>query len=298
MFHYKAFGLSIHSEIEVEEFIPYESESADLVINAGAIPEDFTGKGTSTPNRRININRYYLHIPQVSEYYAENGNHIIVNPYHHVNPEEIKLYLLGSCMGAILFQRRTLPIHGSSIKIDDSSIILTGISGAGKSTITGALLKRGFKILTDDVAAINDQDHNISVVPSYPCQKLWADALDRNGLYTEKKDLKRISNDLKKYSVKNISFFFNEPVALKYMFEIVPSETAELTISELKSIEKLEAVMKNTYRIRMPYLMGLSEWHFIKCTKFAERVKIFRIIRPVNEHLENQIAEIILNKIM
>ena len=74
-----------------------------------------------------------------------------------------RLYILGTCMGAILMQRKILPLHGSVIAIDGKAYAIVGDSGAGKSTLASAFLKRGYQLLTDDVIAVSFSEDRHSV---------------------------------------------------------------------------------------------------------------------------------------
>lgn len=299
MFYYKAFGFIIHSEIELNELIPYKNETPDINIKIGSVPEDFKGKDKNIQYVRISRDRYYLNISGVAEYYAEKGSLIIVNANENATLEEIKLYLLGSCMGAILFQHRILPLHGSCISMNSYGVVITGNSGAGKSTIASAFIKKGYKILTDDIIAISKNELGaIYAISSYPCQKLWGDALERNNIYENKKWLRRISENIKKYSVRDTMYFTQEAVLLKYIFEIIPSETEKLSIIEILGGKKLEIIANNTYRKKSPFLMDIKKWYFGEIVSVAKQVRVFQIVRPEHEHLENEIADIILNYIL
>ena len=50
---------------------------------------------------------------------------------------------LGTCMGALLMQRKIFPFHGSAIAINGKAYAIVGDSGAGKSTLASAFLKKG-----------------------------------------------------------------------------------------------------------------------------------------------------------
>ena len=69
--------------------------------------------------------------------------------------DKIRLYILGTCMGALLMQRKILPLHGSAIAIDGKAYAFVGDSGAGKSTLASAFLSKGYKLLSDDVIAVS-----------------------------------------------------------------------------------------------------------------------------------------------
>ena len=75
----------------------------------------------------------------------KDGNKIIVSPLDEIDEDVIRLYILGTCMGAILMQRKILPLHGSAIAINGKAYAIVGDSGAGKSTLASAFLKKGYQ---------------------------------------------------------------------------------------------------------------------------------------------------------
>ncbi|AZV56474.1 hypothetical protein [Clostridium sp. AWRP] len=298
-YKYKAFGLKICSDIEMLELLEDNSWDTDLNIKFGKVPDTFENVIINTKSRLIGKNNFRLDNAGIAKYFVKSGNEIIVEPYKDAFFEEIKVYLLGSCMGALLYQREILPLHGSCINIGGKGILLTGISGAGKSTIGRALLSQGCKMVTDDVAAITLNDLNEPIVyPSYPSQKLWEDAIERMDEKVQGKSLNRISNDLNKYSVPNNEFFYRKPTTLKIIYEIIPDTVRDIIIEEVKGIERLNVVIKNTYRRFMTRGFDIKEWHFKQCTKIANEVLVYRIKRPEGMHLEKEIASSILEQIL
>src|SRR5690625_2743072 len=106
----------------------------------------------------------------------ENGKSISVSPFEGSDDGQIRLNILGTCMGVILMQKKILPIHGSCIAIKGKAYEIVGDSGAGKSTLASTFINQGFQLLTDDVIAVKLSEDNIPIVtPSYPYQKLWQD---------------------------------------------------------------------------------------------------------------------------
>ena len=65
----------------------------------------------------------------------------------------MKIYVMCSCLGFIMLQRNMVAIHGGGvIEMDNKAVIFTGDRGAGKSTLTTALRRKGYKFISDDVA--------------------------------------------------------------------------------------------------------------------------------------------------
>ena len=71
------------------------------------------------------------------------------------NEDHVRLYILGTCMGALLLQRKILPLHGSAIAINGKAYAIVGDSGAGKSTLASAFLNKGYQLLSDDVIPVS-----------------------------------------------------------------------------------------------------------------------------------------------
>ncbi len=304
---YKAFGLIIETEEVLQELLPvpeYEGKAeaykgkAEVFIRKGKLPERMEDLIVDTPNVKIGRASYYSDIKNIAEFYVEKGSVIIYEPHERASFETIKLYLLGSCMGAVLLQRRILPLHGSCLNIKGEGVLITGDSGAGKSTIAAALCKKGFRMLTDDVAAIVYQESRRPLVcPGYPSQKLWEDAIDRMDIRGEKLCLNRSSNELNKYSVGSLAYYEDNPLLLTRIIEIIPSEEEALRMEEVKGAHKLEVILRNTYRKPIIDAMGLREWYFRQCLLIAEQAGVYRILRPHNKHLEQDIAGLITVKI-
>jgi len=296
---YKAFGLSIASDYVLDELVACQCEKPELMIINGTVPDSFEDIRVDKPNRKIGKDKFLLKVPRVARYYVEKGALIIIEPCELSSLEEIKLYLLGSCMGATLFQRKILPLHGSCINIGGHGVLVTGKSGAGKSTIASAIYKKGYKMLTDDVAAVGvDGFTEPTVYPGYPGQKLWEDAIERIGRRGDKKSLNRISNDCMKYSLKSSANFCDMELPIKAIFEIVPDVVEQMMIEEVKSTDKLNLIMENTYRPMLAKAMQLQEWHFKQCVEIANQVTAYRITRPQGQYLEHKIADIILEKML
>lgn len=58
-----------------------------------------------------------------------------------------------------------LIVHAAVVAKDDKAVILPGAPGAGKSTLCAALVCRGWRLLSDEMALINTGDLRITPVP-------------------------------------------------------------------------------------------------------------------------------------
>ncbi|MFT4143055.1 MAG: hypothetical protein QM644_01260 [Mobilitalea sp.] len=294
MRYYHAFGLIIESDIPMEELLLTGVDISDVEIKKGEVPNVLENALVNTETFKVSKNEYLASIKEVGKFYVAKGKYILYEPIDGLNIEIIKLYLLGSCMGAILYQRGILPLHGSCIKIADKAVIITGASGAGKSTIAAALRQKGCLSLSDDVIAINFTDNELWAIPSYPGIKLWEDALVRLSIGSDKRSLGRCQDEYTKYALKNVDEFYNHPQEISFIFEVVPTEQTDVVIEEVFGAKKLELIVNNMFKGLIAEAMGLRSWYYKQCVTIAACTKIYCIKRPKNMPKEQEIAEIIL----
>ena len=103
---------------------------------------------------RLNQHEFSMNVENVGWFYASGGNYIsmVLNP--KATKANIELYLNGSTYGAILHQRKILPMQASCFVYNNKGIMLCGESGAGKSSLTAAMVLDGNAFLTDDVTPV------------------------------------------------------------------------------------------------------------------------------------------------
>lgn len=69
------------------------------------------------------------------------------------------------CQAIIRSQRRSMAVHASAMYADDTASLLVGQSGAGKTTLSLALARRGLEVATDDVALVEPETLNVLPIP-------------------------------------------------------------------------------------------------------------------------------------
>lgn len=71
--------------------------------------------------------------------------------------------LMSMGMGILLLRRGLLCLHGAALRINGRTVALLGESGAGKSTTSAALIRRGAIPLSDDLVALRPRDGSFIV---------------------------------------------------------------------------------------------------------------------------------------
>ncbi|OZB96615.1 aldolase [Paenibacillus sp. XY044] len=295
---YTAFGLTIESEIPLPELRPIEHFGQDIQVRIGFadLAETWSRQGTLVNKFAVNEQKVMFRIPELAVFSAENGTRIYVSPDADADEDHIRLYVLGTCIGAILMQRRILPLHGSAVVMNGKAYALVGNSGQGKSTLASALLQRGCELLTDDVIAVTmDSQHNPQVEPAYPQQKLWQDSLDAFGM--DAGALRPLFDRETKYAVPVLSKFASDPIPLAGVFELVKTDCEQPEIREIGGLERLPLLYRHTYRNSLLAESGLTPWHFDCTTRLSGSVDMYQLQRPLNQHTITRLTEIVLDVI-
>jgi Serine kinase of the HPr protein, regulates carbohydrate metabolism len=292
---YRAFGLRIDSDIPLPELgdaMPPDGDPDLCVIRAGAGTKPGWPEGEGAGRLYAAEGIVAFRVPQTAAFRITDGCRIEVYPDSGADEDRIRLYILGTCMGALLLQRRILPLHGSVVARDGRAYAIVGESGAGKSTLSAALLERGFRLVTDDVAAIVfDERGTPLVMPAYPQQKLWQDSLDR--LQIAGGGLRPLFDRETKFAVPADGAFCPEPVPLVHIYELVHADGQTPELQPIARLERCYTLYRHTFRRSLIVPSGLAAWHFETSARLAEKAGMHRLLRPAKVFAARESARLI-----
>lgn len=292
---YNGFGLSVSSEIPLLEFTEHHGQvdMIDVEIRIDDLSNLWSELAETDNSIIAKENQVIFQVNCAAIYLIENGNEIVVSPYEGADEDQLRLYLLGTCMGVILQQRKILPLHGSVIAIDGKAYAFVGDSGAGKSTLASAFLTKGYQLLTDDVIPVKftNEGHPI-IIPSYPHQKLWQQSLDQFGM--ESDQFRPLFGRETKFAVPVTSHFSTEPLPLGGIFELVKTTDDEIDIQQIKGLDRLRILFDHTYRNFLISPAGLMDWHFATSTQIINKIDLFQLRRPVDRFTAHDLPNVIL----
>jgi hypothetical protein len=295
MYHYTAYDLSLESELELPELLSFEVDGqADVKIRVGDVPQQLDGSTSDHTVFQASPNKFLLREQGVGRYLVLNGNEIVVSPSPESVPSDIRLFLLGSCLGALLHQRGVLALHASAVCLGDGAVLFTGPSGAGKSTLAAALLQRGHPLLADDVSAIVLTEGLPLVLPSFPRTKLWADAALNLGY--KLKGLNRIRSNLDKYDVRTLNQFTAGRRPLKQIYRLTTSTSDRLDIEPIGATERFGILLRNTYRGHYLEGLDLRQSHFRLIARIANQVPLTRVVRPQSPNRLDELVDLIVSR--
>jgi hypothetical protein len=298
MIVYKAFGLTVWSNIPMPELIQAKGQrdSIDIVIEKADLSNVWNQFATEPNKFVVKDNMVMFRIPDTAIFSVQDGEKIIVSPMNGADEDKIRLYILGTCMGALLMQRKILPLHGSAIAIDGKAYAFVGESGAGKSTLASAFLSQSFPLMSDDVIAVTfPQGREPWVTPAYPQQKLWKESLMKFGM--EASRYQPIFERESKFLVPVLTNFIADPLPLAGVFELVKTDETAIDIQPIQGLQRLRTLFCHTFRQSLLSRLGLMEWHFQTATSLSKQIGLYQLRRPSSGFTAPQLAELILETI-
>jgi len=125
---YKVFGLRVLSEMKLPELpqINEQEENVEIVIRLTNLSQKWSELASAKQNFVVDKNVVMIRIPDTAIFSIQGGKQIFVSPMKDACEDKIRLYILGTCMGALLIQRGILPLHGSAINIDGKVYAFVG----------------------------------------------------------------------------------------------------------------------------------------------------------------------------
>ncbi len=298
---YEAFGFRLSCEIPFPELnlLPLRKERPDIEVSLADLSEFRSRLAEANKRFIVDPKQVVFQVADTATFRIVDGHKIFVSPMLGADIDKIRLYILGTCMGAILMQRKILPLHGSAIAIEGKAYAFIGDSGAGKSTLASVFLNSGCRLLSDDVIAVSlSGEQRIPLVtPSYPQQKLWRESMDVFGMQVG--DYRPLFERENKYAIP-VSNYSNDSMPLAGLFELERTNRDHVKLQPMQKLERLPMLYRHTYRNFLVSRMGLASWHFDVTAAIAGNVDCFQVSRPDNgftaEHLSSLILEAIHKK--
>lgn len=288
LLHYSCYGLVLGSEIPLPDLgSPLAAGEPDVVIRYGELsappPEVMLPLGLWRDGEVCGIE-----VPDVGRYEARGGTEIVVDPLPDADPKAVRLFLLGSAMGATMMLRGCLVLHGNAFRMGDACAVVLGHSGSGKSTLAAEFHRRGHDVLSDDVVPV---DAAGLALPGYPRIKLWDDALDRLGRSAE--GLERIHDDHAKFQVP-LERGRLEPLPLRWVYVLERHVGDDLRVEEAGGAVTFELLHEHTYRNELVHGLAAVATHLQQCARLAGQARVRRVLRPAETMTAEATADAIL----
>ncbi len=226
----------------------------------------------------ISENYLKLELPNNGRFIIKDGNCVSIEHNKGQSLENVLVFLYGTCVGALLFQRGLVPLHGSAVMTENGAVLFLGQSGAGKSTTAAALNKRGYSFVSDDICALKLEGGTVYLIPSGADLKLWKQSM--NLLEASTEGLSKVRTHVEKY------YFPIEPeekqlCRISKIYLLSTHNKEEIAISDpLKGVSKLHAVSENTYRQKFIHGLNRKNEHFKIISTLLPKIPVIPVLRP------------------
>ncbi|NJN13540.1 MAG: hypothetical protein HC836_48850 [Richelia sp. RM2_1_2] len=273
MFSYFAYGLGIHSNIEIPELMPAQVPcDVQITIDIKAkIPAE------------VPSDRHYLKLTHeetiffdknIGTFLIHNGCEITAIPLHGVEDSLIRLCIIGTMFAILLYQRGLFVLHGSAVEVDGGAVLFIAPSGWGKSSITAALHARGHHIISDDVVPVSIEKNTMNVFPGFPQLKLYPEVAEILG--HDQSKLHLLHPELKKGGLRVTPQEFSQTsLPLKRIYTLAKDTT--LGIEPIQCHEAVIHLVRNSIPTRWVQLNSTS--HFLQCANIAKNIPFYTLKR-------------------
>jgi hypothetical protein len=302
-FHYRLFGLNVHSDVALpgiqsrtwlqqENAAPvylrlggYNSQGIVTSAEQGILV--FEAK-KSEPCGRIDYfpsARFYrfLYSDGIAFDISSDGENVRGSWPARMSLEDALIYLLGPIFGFILRLRGFTALHASAAVINGYAVAFVGGGGAGKSTIVAALARAGHRILSDDIAVLEEASGIFRIKPSYPHIRLWPDSVSI--LFGTEGALPKLVPscdwwDKRFLDLERDGFYFHDealPVRFTYILEPRSRHVQIARADLIPSIEAFPRLVANT-SVNYALSSDMRRREFYALGRFVEEITIKRLI--------------------
>lgn len=174
-------------------------------------------------------------------------------------------------------------LHGNALTKGERTLVLVAPSGTGKSTLSSALLQRGYELLTDDMVALHRQAEEYLIYPSWPVMRLWPDSIEN--VLRESASHAKVHADFNKQIVplqrsaqKNTQKNLTEILLLKREDRV--ANQSGVHIRTLRGTEAVMTLLKNTILGEVYRPLGIEQKRLSDLARLAGRVQVNELTYP------------------
>ena len=277
----RAFELTIASSLALPELAPAPATgAADVVVERGPVAERLDDGGSRVVLDDVTFeaspHRCLIRLPSGTRFLVEHGERITVDARPGTSDQEVRAYVIGSCLGAVLHQRGLIVLHGSAIDTPGGAVLFVGDSGKGKSSIAAAFCARGHRLISDDICAVRlDASRRPVVLPAYPQLKLCPDALP--GL-EGRGDVR--SRDGDKHVVTIDGDTVDEPRPILAIIHLRTFHVDRVSMTRLPRAASVRVIARHIYRKCFLPGLAIGMDHAARVADLAAVTPVYRTIRP------------------
>ena len=275
---YFAHGLRIVSELACPA-VTIDHGQPDVHIGYGPVAPTLPNPAIRGAFYEATPTEFVFNIEGTARFHVRGGTTITIDRHPSATDRDLHAFLFGSVFAELIHQRNGLSLHASSFATDRGGVLFAGHSGLGKSTLCAAMVKRGHRLLSDDLSTITaDGDHVPHVHAGLPQLRLWSDAVARLGYSSE--HAVPVRKDIGKFIVPVDPVFAAASKPIAGIFVIGLAKGDEWSIDRCVGADRLRALKTHTFGYRILTANGKAAVHFRLGALVSAACPMFRILRP------------------
>ena len=184
---YRAYGLTIQVPFACPALTPADAgpaaDAVDVVVRERPVPGRLSAPRFGEASWDAAPGEFLLRGGQRSGRFLVEEGSVLLERNRECDEAVLARHFTDQVLAALLRQRGLLVLHANAVQTPDGVVVIGGESGSGKSTTLAALLRRGCRMLSDDMTALRPGDVPgvIEVVPGAAQIHLTQDAAEGLG---------------------------------------------------------------------------------------------------------------------
>jgi hypothetical protein len=277
-------GLNVISALPLPELSAFEKNEPvaepDVLISLGDAANEFVADASVEEE-------YRFFIKDVGWYIVRGGRDIVAHPLKTASMRQLRIFLLGSAWGALLYQRRMVPIHASAVQVDGEALIFCAQRGEGKSTLAALLGAQGHSLVSDDLCCLRLSDGETPMVyPSVPRMRLWSDAIRELGWDTSGSEPDHMRAG--KFQYLRTTAIAVNPLPIREIYVLGWGEARVQRLTGFAALQRFIGAAR--WRGDLLMKVGNPAEHLQQCVDLLQLVRLSEFRRPRNlaeaaEHL-------------
>jgi hypothetical protein len=292
---YQAFGLTIRSDVALEELAPAGGDAPpDLIIRKTGLGRPLPPRGSAPVFDYYDERGVVMIWPGVAGFRLVGDDLVEVEPYPDAPERFLAFPILGPVMAWMLERKGLLVLHSSAVAIDGKSVCFLGDKMAGKSTTAAAFLRNGAQLVTDDLLAIEMvQGSAPSIRPAFAQLKLS----DQSAAAVQLEDAQALPLVYEGFAKRQhkLATMHAEPIGVDLIL-VLDRGPPRPAISRLSSSDAFVALMRYSYGVRFanaPPELAERAQHFRHCVGLANLCEVGRLEVPADLNaLDAVVAEV------
>ncbi len=273
---YRAYGLTIRSDLELPELLLGAAGTPDVSIRRGTAPAALEGTTARGACFALAPRQALLEVESIGRFLVCDGKEILVQATAGTDPSAVRVILLGSALGALCHQRSAIALTGGAFAHRDGAVLVLGPSASGTSTLVAEFWRRGCGVISDGLSVVGEEDGALFAYPGYPEVKLWPDSLARLGLDAA---LAHDRAGTTRCRLPVHGAFEQRPLPVRNVLTMEVCNSPRPSLSRLHGSSAIRALVGLTYRCTLQE-SGERAGHFLACVRIASTIPVWRLGRP------------------